>query len=143
MARTALEEQLSAIAREFVERIVEAIRHASFADVASFSAGQLREPAAATPARARPAKRSGSSASNGVAAHAPVARSRQSAEKRAELGARLLQVLTKAGEPMGVRALATELKVAPDRLALPLKELRSAGKVTKHGDKRNTRYAAA
>jgi hypothetical protein len=131
MARTALEEELSEITREFVVRIVTAIRGASFADVASFSGS-------ASPANARAKK-----APSPPAHDERPSRSRQTAEKRKELSARLLQVLAKSGEPMGVRALSGELKVAPDRLLLPLKDLRNAGKVTKHGDKRNTRYAVA
>jgi hypothetical protein len=40
-----------------------------------------------------------------------------------------------------VRALSSELGVAPDLLATPLRELRAAGRVTKHGDKRATTYS--
>src|SRR5580704_9116445 len=120
MAMTALEQELTAITREFVARIVGAIRAASFADVASLSASARESPP--TPSRARKAPANG----------APAPRTRQSAAGLAELSARVLQVLSRAGEPMGVRALSAELKVAPDRLTVPLKQLRTSGKVTKH-----------
>jgi hypothetical protein len=42
---------------------------------------------------------------------------------------------------MGVRALSSELGVAADKLAVPLRELRSAGKIRKHGEKRATTYS--
>lgn len=69
-------------------------------------------------------------------------RPRQTAERRAELGERVLAALLEAPEPLGVRALAGELHVAPDLLSAPLLELRAAGKLTKHGEKRATTYAA-
>jgi hypothetical protein len=132
MPRTALEEELTTLTREFVSRIVAAIRNASFADVASLSSSEATPaPAprpAARPSRARP--------TNGGAG----SRSRQTADKRAELATRVLHALAKAGEPLGVRALSSELHVAPDLLAAPLKELRTAGKIAKHGDKRAARY---
>ncbi len=69
-------------------------------------------------------------------------RPRQTAERRAELGERVLEALQQATEPLGVRALAAELNIAPDLLSAPLLELRAAGKLTKHGEKRATTYAA-
>jgi hypothetical protein len=54
-----------------------------------------------------------------------------------------MKTLRDAKAPMGVRALSGELGVAPDVLAVPLRELRSAGKIRKHGEKRNTTYSAA
>jgi hypothetical protein len=42
-----------------------------------------------------------------------------------------------------VRALAEELGVDAGLLAVPLKELRAAGKVRKHGEKRATTYSIA
>jgi len=62
---------------------------------------------------------------------------------RAELGERLLKELGGARQPMGVRALAGELGVPPDVLAAPIRELRQAGKIRKHGDKRSTAYSLA
>jgi len=44
---------------------------------------------------------------------------------------------------MGVRALSNELGIPPDHLAFPLRELRAAGKIRKHGEKRSTTYSAA
>jgi hypothetical protein len=125
-----LEAQLTALTQEFVTRIVDVIRNASFAEVASFSPGRLapstdgRRPAAPPPAASR---RGG----------------RQTAARRAEIGERVITALREASEPLGVRALASQLSVAPDVLAAPLRELRSAGKIRKHGEKRSTTYSAA
>jgi hypothetical protein len=63
-------------------------------------------------------------------------------EKRAELGERILAILTAAGGPLGVRAIASEAGTAADLLATPLRELRQSGKIRKHGEKRNTTYSA-
>jgi hypothetical protein len=68
---------------------------------------------------------------------------RQTADKRAELSERVVGALKRAGQPLGVRALSSELGVAPDLLALPLRELRAAGRVAKHGEKRATTYSLA
>jgi hypothetical protein len=51
--------------------------------------------------------------------------------------------LSSAGKPIGVRALAGELGVDPGKLAVPLRELRAAGKIRKHGEKRATTYSLA
>jgi hypothetical protein len=134
--RNALEERLEAITREFVKQIVGALRSASFADVA-----QLQVAASPSPGSAgrRPPTRVS-------AAPAPKrqesGRTRQTADRRAELGERVLKALEGAGQ-LGVRALSSELGVAPDLLAAPLKELRDAGRVAKHGDKRATTYSLA
>jgi hypothetical protein len=53
-----------------------------------------------------------------------------------------MKTLRDAGQAMGVRALSSELGVAPDKLAVPLRELRAAGKIHKHGEKRSTTYSA-
>ncbi len=92
--------------------------------------------------RSSPASSRGSSASSASAAREASGRPRQTAERRAELGERVLAALLEASEPLGVRALAGELHVAPDLLSAPLLELRAAGKLTKHGEKRATTYAA-
>ena len=55
----------------------------------------------------------------------------------------MLDALKSARQPLGVRALSGELGVAPDLLATPLRELRSAGKIRKHGEKRATTYSMA
>jgi DNA-binding IclR family transcriptional regulator len=123
-----LESQLTALTLEFVGKLVEAIRNASFAEVAGLS---LRGPTAEAKGKrvVQPA------------ASAP--RGRQTASLRAELGDRVLDALRAASGPLGVRALASELRVPTDRLAVPLRELRSAGKIRKHGEKRSTTYSAA
>jgi hypothetical protein len=127
-----LEAQLTALTQEFVAKLVDALRNASFAQVAALS------PARATPtARTRGPKR----AAAGVAPEG--GGGRQTAARRAELGDRLVGTLRKAGQPMGVRALASELGVPADVLAAPLRELRAAGKVRKHGEKRSTTYSTA
>ena len=53
-----------------------------------------------------------------------------------------MKTLTEAHKPLGVRALSSELGVAPDLLAVPLRELRVAGRIQKHGEKRNTTYSS-
>lgn len=123
--RNALEIELAALTEEFVARIVGVLRNASFADVASLAPAQAR-----APERRR------------VVA-TPDKRTRRGPNERAELADRVAETLRRAGEPLGVRALASELGVAPDKLAGPLKELRDAGRVKKHGDKRSTTYSAS
>lgn len=133
MPKHALEEQLAALTREFVSKLVEAIRNASFAEVAALpgpgprQASVERAPRAAPKPTAAPRKNGG----------------RQTKERRAELGERLVRALGGAKQPVGVRVLAGELGVAPDLLAAPLRELRQAGKIRKHGDKRSTAYSLA
>ena len=150
MARSSLEEQLESITREFVRQIVGALRNASFADVAQLqvasssaaSRGRPGRPASrvsASPVRARREPRERSEQS------APGERrrgdARQTADRRAELGERVLKALEKVGQPLGVRALSSELGVAADLLATPLRELRAAGRIAKHGEKRSTTYS--
>ena len=129
-----LEAQLTALTQEFVARLVEAIRNASFAEVASLSAG--------APRRAADSSRPRQAATRAIAGSKP-GRPRQTASHRAEMGERVVEALRGSSAPMGVRALSSELGVSPDRLAVPLKELRTAGKIRKHGDKRSTTYSAA
>jgi hypothetical protein len=127
-----LEAQLTALTQEFVAKLVDTLRNASFAEVAALSG----VPAVVhAPARAREPRAAG---------RTPVPPSgRQTAASRAEVGERVLGALRAAGQPRGVRALSTELGVAPDVLAVPLRELRAAGKIRKHGEKRSTTYSAA
>ena len=54
-----------------------------------------------------------------------------------------LKALEEAGQSLGVRALSSELGVAPDLLSAPLLELRAAGRIAKHGEKRATTYSLA
>jgi hypothetical protein len=135
MARPPLEAQLAALTQEFVGKLVEAIRNASFAEV-----GALSVPRLAPPTESPKPKR---------VAHPPRGnreespRVRQTATHRAELGDRVVQTLKEAGGPLGVRALSSELGVAADLLATPLRELRAAGRIRKHGEKRATTYSAA
>jgi hypothetical protein len=136
MLKHALEEQLTALTREFVGKLVEAIRNASFAEVAALPApGTSSAPVSPRPRRrASQATPTGSSAGGG---------GRQTAARRAEIGHHVVRALANAGGPLGVRALAGEVGLAPDRLAVPLRELRDAGKIRKHGDKRSTTYSLA
>jgi hypothetical protein len=136
MPKHALEAELAALTQEFVGRLVNAIRNASFAEVAALSpprveAAGRRAAAPRAPRAERP--------SAGVSAPP---RARQTAAHRAELGQRVVKALQDAGEPLGVRALSSQLGVAPDALAVPLRELRQQGLVRKHGEKRNTTYSA-
>jgi hypothetical protein len=146
MPRPQLEAQLTALTQEFVAKLVEAIRNASFLEVAALpgptgTTGQQRpgkrpEPRAAGASRpVRPEKKAPGSGPSSTP------RLRQTAQHRAELGERVVNALEQAHAPLGVRALSSELGVAPDLLAAPLRELRTAGRITKHGDKRATTYS--
>src|SRR4051794_12222172 len=119
-----LEAQLTAATQEFVRQIVNILRNASFADVASYGG--------ASAPRQTPQKSTISRAS----------RPRQTGAHRTEMADRLVAVLARSPNPLGVRALSSELGVAPDALATPLRDLRAAGRVEKHGEKRNTTYSA-
>ena len=130
-----LEAELTALTRRFVSDIVALFRRASVADVAGLSWSD--------PPRKREAARKGSDGVDGQRTRGPGRRPRQSADKREELGERLVKVLQKASQPLGVRALSSELNVAADLLAAPIKDLRAAGRISKIGEKRNTRYTAA
>lgn len=139
MPRSRLEEHLEAITRDFVRQIVSALRSASFADVAQLQVNDAPPPRPRAP-RAPLATRVSASPS---AAVRDGERARQTADRRAELAERIVKALETAREPRGVRALSSELGVAPDLLATPLRELRAAGRIAKHGEKRATTYALA
>ena len=153
MARSTLEAQLDEITREFVTRVVATIRSASFAEVAGFRpllhvrTPDRRAPRIATDHRGDHQRgRAASAAVSEPTDNAPKRRGRrpkQSPEKRAELGDRIVQVLRGASSPMGARAIASEVGLAPDLLAAPLKDLRTEGRIKKHGDKRATTYSLA
>jgi hypothetical protein len=128
---SSLEAEITALTQEFVARLVEAIRNASFADVASLSVPRARGAGEAKPRHSPP---SAPTPSRG--------RHRETATHRAEIGERIAGALRAAPTPMGVRALSSTLGIAPDQLAGPIKELRAAGKIRKHGDKRATTYSA-
>jgi len=129
--RAGLEAQLTRLTQEFVHKLVEAIRNASFAEVAALRPGTNGV------AEASPQRRGRKPASPPRPARA----GRQTAAKRAELAERVVGALKEAKQPMGVRTLSSELGVAPDLLAAPLRELRAAGRIKKHGDKRATTYS--
>ena len=147
--RTELEAQLESLTREFVTKLVETIRNASFADVAALSASSSASAASAatSPVRGRggphQTARGGRARTREEAAASQTGgRVRQTAERRAELSERLMKTLRGAGGALGVRALSTALGVSPDILAAPLRELRDKGLIQKHGDKRATTYSA-
>jgi hypothetical protein len=151
MARSTLEAQLYEITREFVARIVATIRSASFADVAGYepatSTGRL---GLRTTSRAAPSLRKRSAVNGGRDKSAGEGepkrrgrRPRQSVARRAEIADRILDVLRVSSSPMGARAIAGEVGLAPDLLAHSLRELRQEGRIKKHGDKRATTYSAA
>ncbi len=135
MTKNALEDQLAVLTREFVGKLVEALRNASLADVAALSSDS----------RTRPEREARATKPREVRQQEPAARrpGRQTAARRAEMGEQLIRALRQASGPMGVRALATELGVDPATLAVPLRELRDAGQIRKHGDKRATTYSLA
>jgi hypothetical protein len=142
---TALEEQLEAITREFLGKIVSTIRNASFAEVAGYSAPAAGAPPkkAVTRVVATPSVSSSRAVERATDQNGSSRRPRQTADRRAELRDQLLGALQQAGGPMNARALATALGVPLDMLAAPIRELRDAGKITKHGDKRSTTYTTA
>ncbi len=131
-----LEAQLTALTQEFVAKLVDALRNASFAEVAQLSTAHVPSRSGTT---GRPPREPRNAGRTGPANPA----GRQTAAKRAELGDRVVGALRTASQPIGVRDLSTELGVAPDALAVPLRELRAAGKIRKHGEKRSTTYSAA
>src|SRR5208283_1797762 len=120
MPKNALEDQLAVLTREFVGKLVDALRNASLADVAALSSDSRARPEReARPTRPREPREEAAS---------PPAAGRQTAARRAEVGERVTQALRGASQPMGVRALASELGVDAAALAVPLRELRAAGK---------------
>jgi hypothetical protein len=129
-----LEDRLEAITREFVRQIVQVLRTASFADVAQLQVA----PAASSTPRPRPRTRVTATPAKPLGERKG---ERQTAGRRAELGERVVKALEGAGQALGVRALSSELGVAPDLLAAPLLELRAAGRIAKHGEKRATTYS--
>ncbi len=135
MPKQDLEARLGELTREFVTNLVEVIRNASFAEVAAL-------PDRGGAPGSRPAPRVSASAS-GAADKKGGRRTRRNAAGRAELGERVLAALGDAGKAMGVRDLSGALGVSADALAAPLRELRNAGRIRKHGDKRATKYSAA
>jgi hypothetical protein len=141
MPRQDLESRLAEITREFVTRLVHEIRNASFAEVAALpDHGNHSAGAAHTPAARAPSNKSKDAA---ALAGPKGRRTRRSAEGRAEVGERVLAALERAGKPLGVRDIADAVGLSPDALAAPLKELRTSGRLRKHGDKRATKYSAA
>jgi hypothetical protein len=142
-----LEAQLAALTQEFVGRLVEAFRNAAVAEIAAVSAPKVVPAAtrATTAFRgyARPPQspRAIATQRQGREARDIDSRVRQTAARRAELGDRVVQTLERARAPLGVRALSSELGVAPDLLAAPLRELRASGRIRKHGEKRATTYS--
>jgi hypothetical protein len=129
-----LEAQLTALTQEFVAKLVDTLRNASFAEVAQLSTAHATPPPSSRLREPRGPGRPPSTVST---------RGRQTAVTRAELGERVVGALRTASQPIGVRDLSTQLGVAPVVLAVPLRELRAAGKIRKHGEKRSTTYSAA
>lgn len=136
MPKLALEQELEALTRNFVAALVDAIRNASFADVAALSGAGSTTPRA--PHEARPARSPRKAPSADVSGGG-----RQTAARRAEIGERVMGALGNADGPLGVRAIASELGVSADLLAAPIRDLRAAGKIRKHGEKRATTYSLA
>ncbi len=141
MARSGLEEKLETITRAFIAQLVEAIRGASFAEVAELQIGTGPK---ARATRVTAAPRAATKASAALTQGGRDAgRLRQTADRRAELADRVVTALEQSGQPMSARALSSELGIAPDLLAVPLRELRAAGRIAKHGEKRATTYSVA
>jgi hypothetical protein len=128
-----LEAQLTALTQEFVAKLVDTLRNASFAEVAQLSTAHGTPQPSSRPRESRGPGRPPAARPGG----------RQTATTRAELGERVVGALRTAAQPIGVRDLSTQLGVATDVLAVPLRELRAAGKIRKHGEKRSTTYSAA
>jgi hypothetical protein len=123
-----LEAQIAHIAAEFVTKIVAAVHNASFADVAGLGETVRRPPTVTRPKQRR----------SETATESPP---RQTADRRVEIAGRILHALSGGSAPMGARAIANKLDVSPELLVVPLRELRSQGRITKHGDKRSTTYS--
>ena len=136
MARQDLEARLAEITREFVNRLVREIRNASFAEVAALPSDDGPAMIAPRPALRPVVKARSDKAEKGEG------RVRRSAAGRAEVGEQIAAALSRADKPMGVRELADAVGLSPEALAGPLRELRSAGRIKKHGDKRATKYSA-
>lgn len=137
MPRQDLESRLAEITREFVTRLVHEIRNASFAEVAALpDSGNPSAGAAHTAPRASSNKSKDGTGLKGR-------RTRRSAEGRAEVGERVLAALERSGKPLGVRDIAEAVGLSADALAAPLRDLRTSGRLRKHGDKRATKYSAA
>lgn len=132
MPKPGLEAQLTALTREFVAKLIDAIRNASFAEVAALPGPQNAASMGRKARRSKP----------GPASRRRDANRQTIAARRAELGTRILKVLQEAGGPLGVRALASEIGVAPDLLAVPIRALRASSRIRKHGEKRSTTYSA-
>jgi hypothetical protein len=130
MPKHGLEGQLMALTREFVAQLVEAIRSASFAEVA------------ALPGTHRVPSKRKSRRSTGSTARKTDGSRQTRAARRAELSSRIMDVLKQSDRPLGVRAIASEIGIAPDLLVAPIRELRAASRVRKHGEKRSTTYSA-
>jgi hypothetical protein len=127
MPKDDLEARLAALTHTFVAQLVDVIRNASFAEVAALPGTSAGSP--------RPPSRVAAKSKNG----AP--RTRRSAAGRAELQDRVVATLGSAGKSLGVRDLSNALGVKPEALAAPLRDLRAAGSIKKHGDKRATKYS--
>jgi hypothetical protein len=138
MPKSPLEAQLEAITREFVFRIATALRNSSLADVAG-----LQAPSGSVVRRAPPVERAKRSPKEPVRSTNPTDKPRQTADRRAELGARVLEALERGSEPMGLRAIATAVGVPSALLAAPLLELRASGRIKKQGERRTTLYSVA
>lgn len=140
----ALEDQLAALTREFVARLVDTLRNASLADVAALSTASPAQPGrSSNAARPREPREAHEEAVRVEDAEEAAHVGRQTAARRAEIGDRLRRALASARQPLGVRALASALGLDPGVLAVPLRELRAAGKIRKHGEKRATTYSLA
>lgn len=131
--KTTLEAELRGLMEEFVARIVATIRNASVAEVAALSVPQRSPRAGGAPSPAAEPRRTGGRRGPRAA----------SAERDAEVAKRIVATLSNAPGPMNARALASELGVAADKLARPLKQLRDEGRIKKHGDKRATTYGVS
>jgi hypothetical protein len=132
MPKDDLEARLAALTQTFVAQLVDVIRNASFAEVAAL-------PGAGGAISPRPPAR-GPAAAAKTQNGAP--RRRRSAAGLAELQNRLVAALSNAGKSLGVRDLSDALGVKPEALAAALRDLRAAGRIKKHGDKRATKYSA-
>ena len=123
MGRSRLEEEIEAATRQFVSKLVELIRSVSSAEVAALGAEPSKPRRPTTSVVGKPPQR------------------RASAPGGSDLKERALATIRDAGRPIAAKSIADALSVPADKLAKPLKELRDAGEITKHGDKRATKYS--
>lgn len=145
---TALEVKLQRAARRFAEEIVEILKHASVADLASIAgvSGKLAGAASNTGTRRGPKARA--ARRDGKSNVGPTERTTRTRERRgtkaATLAPRVLAALGASASGLNSEALRAKLG-SPERPAYQyaMTKLLAEGKVVKTGERRGTLYRLA